>query len=87
MESANVTAMTDPKSLSFEQALSELEKIVRELENGSTGLEESIQKYERGVALRQHCEARLKDAQLRVEKLTLDSQGQPKTELFDTQTA
>jgi exodeoxyribonuclease VII small subunit len=67
------------KDLSFEAALSELEKIVHSLESGKAGLEESIALYERGTQLRQHCEAKLKDAQLRVEKLTLEN-GQPKLE-------
>lgn len=65
------------KDMSFEAALAELESIVRELESGKAGLESSIQLYERGVLLRQQCEARLKDAQLRIEKLTLDVSGQP----------
>ncbi len=70
---------SDIATLSFEAALAELEKIVHSLESGKAGLEESITIYERGVALRQHCEAKLKDAQLRVEKLTLEN-GQTKTE-------
>ena len=71
--------MTDKNfdSLSFEAALSQLEKIVQSLENGSLGLEESIKAYEDGVALRLHCESKLKDAQLRVEKLSLNAAGQP----------
>lgn len=64
-------------ALSFEAALSQLEKIVQGLENGSLGLEESIKAYEQGVALRKHCEDKLKDAQLRVEKLSLNAAGQP----------
>ena len=76
-----MTKASDLSSLSFEQALAELEKIVHALEGGKAGLEDSIQSYERGVALRLHCESKLKDAQLRVEKLTLHN-GQPKTEEF-----
>jgi exodeoxyribonuclease VII small subunit len=75
--------MTDLKSLSFENALAELEKIVRQLESGQVPLEESITLYERGVALRQACEAKLKDVQLRVEKLSLNAKGEPARELFD----
>jgi exodeoxyribonuclease VII small subunit len=74
----------DFSTLSFEQSLAELETIVRALESGKSGLEESIQLYERGVALRQHCESKLKDAQLRVEKLTLSADGKTKTEPFKT---
>ena len=80
--------MTKPSSdiskLSFEDALKALEAIVAKLESGKAGLEESIQLYEEGVALRQHCDSKLKDAQLRVEKLTLNTQGQPQTENFKT---
>ncbi len=80
-----VTAMTktpDLSALSFEQALAELEKIVRALESGKAGLEESIQSYERGQALRAYCEAKLKDAQLRVDSLTLNASGKPETKEF-----
>jgi exodeoxyribonuclease VII small subunit len=69
--------------LPFEAAMSELEKIVSGLENGSLGLEESIAAYERGVALRLHCESKLKDAQLRVEKLSLNAAGKPVREATD----
>lgn len=68
--------------MSFEAAMAELEKIVQLLESGKSGLEESIQLYERGVALRSFCETRLKDAQLRVEKLSLDAHGAPVREDF-----
>lgn len=66
---------TIPADMNFETALAELEKIVQTLESGKAGLEESIQLYERGVALRQHCDSKLKDAQLRVERLGLDAAG------------
>lgn len=68
---------TDVKDMSFEQALQELEQIVRKLEAGDIALEESIKAYERGVALKQHCESKLKDAQLKIEKITLDQDGTP----------
>jgi exodeoxyribonuclease VII small subunit len=71
-----------PTDLSFETAMSELEKIVQQLESGKMGLEDSIQAYERGVTLRQHCESKLKDAQLRVEKISLDSSGKIARENF-----
>ena len=61
-------------AMSFEEALAELEKIVQRLESGSAPLEESISIYERGAALKAHCEARLEQARLRVEKVVL-SQG------------
>ena len=62
-------------SLSFEDALSELEKIVAELESGDTPLEESIELYKRGNMLKAHCQNTLKSAEERVEKITLDADG------------
>jgi len=64
-------------SLSFERALAELETIVENLERGEVPLEESIALYERGEALKAHCEARLKAAEMRVEKIRLKSTGEP----------
>ena len=56
-------------SLSFEDALSELERIVRGLEAGQQRLEEAITAYERGSALRRHCETKLREAEMRVERI------------------
>jgi exodeoxyribonuclease VII small subunit len=61
--------------LSFDQALTELEKIVRDMESGKTGLEESIASYERGVRLKNHAAQRLKDAQMRIDKITQNADG------------
>ncbi|GAN69067.1 exodeoxyribonuclease VII small subunit [Acetobacter orleanensis NRIC 0473] len=63
------------KSLSFEDALSELEKIVRGLEGGQLKLEEAIASYERGAALRQHCETKLSEAEARVQAIVQRSDG------------
>jgi exodeoxyribonuclease VII small subunit len=71
-------AMTeDPEiaALSFEQALSELERIVAELESGAADLERSVDVYKRGALLRAHCEAKLKAAQLKVETIILGPGG------------
>ena len=65
----------DIAALSFEAALAELERIVAELESGKAELERSIAVYERGAALKAHCEAKLKAAQLRVEKIILGPAG------------
>jgi exodeoxyribonuclease VII small subunit len=65
----------DVASLTFEQALAELEKIVSELESGQAPLERSIEMYERGAALKAHCEKRLEAARLRVEKIVVGPQG------------
>ena len=70
-----MTESVDIAALTFEQALTELEKIVAELESGKAELERSISVYERGAALRAHCEAKLKEAQLRVEKIVLGPGG------------
>ena len=67
----------DIANLSFEKALATLEEIVARLEAGKVDLEESIKIYERGEALRKHCEAKLAEAEARIEKITLDPQGKP----------
>jgi len=69
--------MTDITAMSFEVAMAELEKVVRDLESGSVELDKSIALYERGAALKAHCEAKLKAAEERVEKITLNAQGAP----------
>jgi len=68
-------AASDIKSLSFEEALKQLETIVRELEQGNVPLERSIEMYERGDALRKHCDTLLKSAEAKVEKIQLDQNG------------
>lgn len=69
--------MTQPVTeLSFEEALKELEQVVSQLERGEVALEASITLYERGNTLRQHCEAKLRAAEERVEQITLQN-GQP----------
>ena len=71
------TNNTDVKKLSFEKALAELEQIVQKLERGDVALEESVTIYERGEALKRRCEELLRQAEARVEKITLDAQGKP----------
>lgn len=65
------------ESLTFEKALAELEQIVGRLERGDVPLAESIAIYERGEALKQHCETLLKEAEMRVEKIRLGANGRP----------
>jgi exodeoxyribonuclease VII small subunit len=65
----------DISALSFEDALAELERIVAELESGKAELERSIQVYERGAKLKAHCETKLREAQLRVEKIIMGPSG------------
>jgi exodeoxyribonuclease VII small subunit len=73
--------MTDPApdiaDLSFEDALRALEDVVRKLESGEVPLDDSIDLYERGEALRKHCQARLDSAQARIERIVAGPDGQP----------
>ena len=79
-----MTDQPDIAGLSFEDALKELESIVSRLESGDAALDESIALYTRGDALRAQCEARLKDAQARIEKISLGADGKPQgTVSFD----
>lgn len=71
------------EKLNFEAALAELEGIVRSLETGKAPLEESISAYERGIALKNHCEKKLAEARLKIEKITLSPDGSAKTAPFD----
>lgn len=78
--------MTDATAfaeLSFEDALKQLEAIVRQLESGDVPLDESISLYAKGDALKRQCEDRLKAAQARIEKISIGGDGAPKgTEPF-----
>jgi len=65
----------DIASLSFEQAMKELETIIDKLDGGDVPLEESITIYERGAALQKHCEEKLKQAEMRVQKIVSSSDG------------
>ncbi|MEQ8781409.1 MAG: exodeoxyribonuclease VII small subunit [Roseibium album] len=69
-------AAGDISKLSFEDALKQLETIVRELEQGNVALERSIEMYERGDALRKHCDTLLKSAEAKVEKIQLSQNGE-----------
>src|ERR1700739_3728559 len=65
----------DVRKLSFERAIEELESIVTRLEGGKVPLEESVAIYERGEALKRRCEELLRQAEARVEKITLNAEG------------
>jgi exodeoxyribonuclease VII small subunit len=68
----------DPTAdLSFEAALKRLEEIVRQLESGEAPLDDAIKLYEEGDRLKRRCEARLKDAQMRIEQIQFDRNGEP----------
>src|SRR5437762_12932996 len=70
-------------SLTFEQALGELEQTVRDLEDGDLGLEDALARYERGISLLRQCHAQLRQAEQKVTLLTgVDGEGQPVTQPF-----
>lgn len=71
------------ETMNFEEALGELEGIVKNLESGETKLEDSITSYERGIALKNHCEAKLKEAKTKIEKITVSADGRVSTEPLD----
>lgn len=68
--------------LSFEAALAQLETVVRKLETGEASLEDSIRLYQEGVALQRRCEAKLADAEARIEAIRLGADGAPQTTPF-----
>ncbi len=75
----------DIAALSFELALKELETIVRKLESGQGELETSIADFERGTALKEHCQKKLTDARMKVEKIMQTADGTLTTTAFDAQ--
>ena len=74
---ADKTKSEEIAAMSFEAAMDELEQIVAALEKGDVELEASIAIFERGEALRARCDALLKKAEAKVEKITLDGDGKP----------
>lgn len=81
---------TDPlpkeiESLSFEEALEELKAIVSNLESGESKLDQAIAAYERGALLKSHCEAKLREAKAKIEKVNVGPEGTARgTEPFET---
>ena len=69
------TVSADITAMSFEDALAELEQIVRRLEAGQVKLDEAIQYYERGAQLKRHCELKLNEAQQRVDRIVIGPDG------------
>ena len=76
-------ASADIAKMSFEDALEELKTIVEQLERGEGKLDQAIDAYERGAILKQHCEAKLKEAQEKIEKISLGADGAPKAGAAD----
>ncbi|MBI1329687.1 MAG: exodeoxyribonuclease VII small subunit [Alphaproteobacteria bacterium] len=83
MPAKNTPPAADVGALSFEAALKELESIVARLEQGEVELDDSIALYERGQALKAHCEARLKAAEGRLEKIVQGAKGPAGVETAD----
>lgn len=73
----------DIASLTFEEALDELQTLVRALEKGESKLDEAIQQYERGAALKQHCETKLREAQAKIDKIVMSPSGEVRAEPAD----
>ena len=80
MPDTNASSKTPIEQMSFEAALRELEEIVGKLEQGEIDLEDSIVLYERGQALKTHCEQKLKSAESRLEKIVHGARGPEGTE-------
>ena len=75
--------MAKNKTMSLEKALAKLESIVESIEQGQIGLEDSIQRFEEGMSLIQRCRSILSEAEQRIQKLQLDSDGTLQPEPFD----
>jgi|TARA_B110000438_G_C15695407_1_gene598718 exodeoxyribonuclease VII small subunit len=75
---------TDINKMSFEGALEEMESIVQKLESGEVKLDEAIDAYTRGSQLKKHCENKLKEAQVRIDKIILGPNGEIETESVET---
>ena len=73
----------DLKKISFEDALIQLENIVRELESGKIKLDDAVEAYEKATSLKKFCEQKLKDAQLKIEKINISQDGTISTEPLD----
>lgn len=83
-ETTPTTIPGDIQKMAFEEALAALEQIVGKLESGEVSLEDSIEIYTRGTQLKRHCQDKLKDAQARIEKITVSDSGEAGgTEPFD----
>ena len=77
---AESTLPADIAGMSFDAALAELETIVKRLETGNAKLDDAISSYERGALLKQHCEAKLREAQSRVDRIVMGADGSPSVE-------
>jgi len=74
---------SDIRKMSFEDALAELRGIVQNLESGQGKLDDAIKAYERGAALKRHCDTKLREAEAKIEKISLNADGGAKTAPLD----
>lgn len=81
----NTKKQVSVENLSFEAALGELDTIVRDLETGKAALEDSIGAYERGTALKEHCQKKLGEARSKIEKISVNEDGSVTTKPFGEQ--
>ena len=79
------TTKEDINNMNFEAALKSLEEIVNQLDSGEIDLDKAVEAYERGTKLKEHCEKKLKEAQLRIEKIEVDKDGDLTTKSLDTE--
>jgi len=79
------TTKEDINNMNFETALKSLEEIVNQLDSGEIDLDKAVEAYERGTKLKEHCEKKLKEAQLRIEKIEVGKDGDLTTKLLDTE--
>ncbi len=73
----------DIAKLGFEEAMSELEKLVRQLEDGKAKLDDAISAYERGAFLKRHCESKLREAQMKIERIAIGEDGKASLKPFE----
>jgi exodeoxyribonuclease VII small subunit len=80
---ADVKKRKEISTLSFEEALAELQALVKELEKGEGKLDEAVETYKRGIALKDHCERKLRDAQEKIAKIVIAPDGDVRAEPAD----
>jgi len=80
-----MTLQKDVEQMEFEEALKELEGIVKTLEEGKTSLKESVNLYERGTILKKHCDKILEDIQLRINQISCEKNGELKIKPCETE--
>ena len=80
----NKKLVEDIKKLNFEEALKALEEIVQELDSGSIDLDKAVEAYEKGNQLKLHCEEKLKEAKIRIEKIEVSKDDEFTKELIDS---